>query len=347
MCNQDQLRLSPKLTTSSKTTFQPPSQLFSSSALSFSYNSTTLVSENKPTPNLYNLWHNRLSHPSFQVVKTILSQCNIHVNNKNTFEFCSACCFSKIHNFSFFHSNTIYSSHLELVHTDLLGPSHSPLKNGYNYYVSFVDAHSRYTWLYLIRHKSDALQTFKNFKTQVELQLGCKIKALQYDWAGEFRVFRDFLTQCGIIVHRNSCRYAHQQNGVVDRKHRHIVENGLTLLAQASLPIHYWDEAVRTAVYIYNILPTPVLHSKSPIEVLLHAKPDYSMLKTFGCSCYPNIRPFSRHKLDFRSVHCIFLGCSLNHKVYKFMDHNGRVYISRDVIFIEFNFPYKLMFAIS
>ena len=54
------------------------------------------------------------------------------------------------------------------------------------------------------------------------------------------------------IHHQSSCAYTPQQNGVMERKHRHIVENGLTLLAQASLPLKYWDEAYRTSVYIHN-----------------------------------------------------------------------------------------------
>ena len=75
-----------------------------------------------------------------------------------------------------------------------------------------------------------------------------------------------FLSQCGIF-HRHPCPRIHEQNDTVERKHRHIVENGLTLLAQASLPLKYWDEAYRTSVYIHNRLPTPVLNSKTTIEL--------------------------------------------------------------------------------
>lgn len=78
------------------------------------------------------------------------------------------------------------------------------------------------------------------------------------------------------------------------------MENGLTLLAQSSLPFKFWDEAFRTAVYIHNRLPTPVLGLKSPLEVLHNLRPNYSMLKTFGCASYPNIRPYKKHKLAYR-----------------------------------------------
>ena len=80
----------------------------------------------------------------------------------------------------------MYSSPLELIHTDLWGPAHTISKNGNRYYITFIDAYSRFTWIYIIKQKSEALHTFVNFKNQVELQTGLKIKALQSDGGGEF-----------------------------------------------------------------------------------------------------------------------------------------------------------------
>uniref|UniRef100_A0A803NT75 Integrase catalytic domain-containing protein n=1 Tax=Cannabis sativa TaxID=3483 RepID=A0A803NT75_CANSA len=148
------------------------------------------------------------------------------------------------------------------------------------------------------------------------------------------RVVKSVLSQ----LHRKPCPTTHEQNGIAERKHRHIVEHVLALLAHANRPLKYWDEAFRTAVYLHNRLPTPVLSQKSPIEVLFNLKPDYSILKTFGCTCFPNIRPYNKHKLEFRSSPCNFIGYSLNHKGYKCIDKNGRLYISRDVIFDENTF---------
>ena len=93
-----------------------------------------------------------------------------------------------------------------------------------------MDDFSRYTWICPLKFKSEALNVFKLFKAQVENQFQTTIKKLQSDWRGEYRSFTQFLNQCGIIF-RHSCRYTHHQNGLVERKHRHIVEMGLTLLA--------------------------------------------------------------------------------------------------------------------
>ena len=79
------------------------------------------------------------------------------------------------------------------------------------------------------------------------------------------------------IIRRNSCPHTHEQNRVMERKHRHIVENGLTLLAKSPMPLKYWDEAFRVAVFLYNGLPTSVLHWKTPLEVLFDSSLDYSM----------------------------------------------------------------------
>jgi hypothetical protein len=127
----------------------------------------------------------------------------------------------------------------------------------------------------------------------------------------------------------------------MERKHRHIVETGLTLLASASLPQKYWDEAFLTATYLINRLPSPTTSNKSPLELLFKQTPDYTFLKNFGCACWPHLHPYNTHKMDFRSTRCIFLGYSLNHKGYKCLDPTtNRLYIARNVVFDENSFPY-------
>ena len=85
------------------------------------------------------------------------------------------------------------------------------------------------------------------------------------------------------INHRLICPYTHEQNGAIERKHRHITEMGLTILATASLPIKFWGESFVTAIHVINTLPTPVLQNKSPYEILFKEKPDYTRFKVFRC----------------------------------------------------------------
>lgn len=131
----------------------------------------------------------------------------------------------------------------------------------------------------------------------------------------EFRPFTKYLSNL-CIIHRLICPHAHHQNGVVERKHRHIVDLGLTLLIHASLPLKFWDYAFLTTVYLINRLPTASLHNAIPDTILFKQTPGYNFLKVFGCACFPLLRPYNTHKFDFRSHECLFLGYSTSHKGY-------------------------------
>jgi hypothetical protein len=94
--------------------------------------------------------------------------------------------------------------------------------------------------------------------------------------------------------------------------------------------------------YLINRLPSKVIDNLTPLERLHNQKPNYSSLCTFGHACWPYLRPYNRHKLQFRSKLCVFLGYSDRHKGYKCLDVSStRIYISRDVIFDEEVFPFS------
>jgi hypothetical protein len=99
------------------------------------------------------------------------------------------------------------------------------------------------------------------------------------------------------ILHHVSCPHAHQQNGAAERKHQHIVEVGLTLFVQASMPLKFWDKAFTTTVYLINHTPNKVIIYKTPLERLFQTKPNYLALCVFGCAYWPNLRPYNQHKL--------------------------------------------------
>ncbi|KAI5341806.1 hypothetical protein L3X38_009681 [Prunus dulcis] len=177
----------------------------------------------------------------------------------------------------------------------------------------------------------------------VENRFSSSIKQLQIDGGGEFtsKLFLTFLRDHG-ISHQISCPYTPQQNGVVERKHRHIVAMGLCLLAQSRLPHNFWVEAFSTVVFLINRLPTPQLGHLSPYEKLLQRPPDYTSLKSFGCTCFPHMVPYNKHKLSFKSVPCVFIGYDDHYKGYRCLDPIlGRVYISKNVTFDETTFPYR------
>ena len=285
-------------------------------------------------------WHARLDHPSLRIVRQVLSKHHLAISTNKSPPVCHACQLGKSHRLPFYLSPSRSQFPLDLIFTDVWGPSPHLSNNGNRYYVCFIDDYSKFIWLFPFCAKSDVFNIFLKFQKFVERYFDRKIKSLQSDWGGEYRNLNKFFTSLG-ISHRISCPHTHQQNGSVERKHRHIVETGLTLLASSSVPFSYWDEAFLTAAYLINCLPSPITQHKSPIDILYHKSPDYKFLKTFGCACWPHLRPYNSHKLDFRSKRCIFIGYSLNHKGYRCLNPTtNRIYIARNVIFDESLFPF-------
>lgn len=93
-------------------------------------------------------------------------------------------------------------------------------------------------------------------------------------------------------------------------------------------------------MFLINRLSSKVINYETPITRLYGQQPDYTFLRTFGCACWPNLRPYNSHKLQFWSKQCVFLGYSNSHKGFKCLDlAEGRIYISRDVVFDEQVYP--------
>jgi hypothetical protein len=193
--------------------------------------------------------------------------------------------------------------------------------------VSFIDDYSKFTWIYLLKFKSDVFQKFHEFQNLVERLFNRKIIAIQSDWGGEYEKLNSFFTKIG-ISHQVSCPHTHQQNESAEHKYRHIVKVGLSLLARAFMPLKFWDEAFLAATFLINRTLSKVINFQTPIERLFSVKPQYSSLRIFSCACWPNLRPYNQHKLEFRSKECAFLGYSNMHKGFKCLDtRTGHIYL--------------------
>ncbi|KAL4573020.1 hypothetical protein LXL04_019813 [Taraxacum kok-saghyz] len=285
-------------------------------------------------------WHKRLAHPHETILRRLVSTFKLPVSSNKFPNVCDACQLGKSHRIHLPISHVISSKPFELIYSDVWGPAPEFSLNGNRYFVLFMDDCSKFVWVYFLSHKSQVYQTFLEFRTMVKTQFSCDIKSMQTDWGGEYRNISTFLKTQGIL-HRVSCPHTHEQNGAIERRNRVIVEKGLTLLAQSALPQIFWEHAFKTATYLHNRTITPLLQYESPYQKLYNKIPDYDFLKTFGCLCYPYLRPYNSHKIDFRSKPCIFLGYSASHKGYIcFHQPTTKIYISRHVVFDENTFPY-------
>ncbi|RVW71473.1 Retrovirus-related Pol polyprotein from transposon TNT 1-94 [Vitis vinifera] len=150
----------------------------------------------------------------------------------------------------------------------------------------------------------------------------------------------EFLAQEG-IVHLSSCVDTPQQNGIAERKNRHLLEVARSLMFSMNVPKLFWGQAVLTAAYLINRMPSRVLKFQTPCQTLLKSFPTTRLISTvppkiFGCSVFVHINQQHRSKLDPRSLKCIFLGYSSNQKGYKcYSPVTRKFYNSMDVTFFE------------
>ena len=148
----------------------------------------------------YNILHKRMGHPTVHAFKQIMKYLNpsLDINRALKPIFCNACQFGKCHMQHFPSIDTTTIQLLELLHTDLWGPAPLLSSQGYHYYLSILDDFTKFTWIFPLVTKSQALQTFIEFQHMIEKCLNRKIKCLQIDWGGEFRPFFSYLAEQGI-----------------------------------------------------------------------------------------------------------------------------------------------------
>ncbi|XP_074293705.1 uncharacterized protein LOC141620839 [Silene latifolia] len=288
------------------------------------------------------IWHLRLGHASNDKLKHIPCISSHLLSNKN--RICITCSMAKQTKLPF-PVRTDKAPHIfDLVHIDVWGPYRKETRTKHKYFLTLVDDHSRTTWVYLMRHKSEVPQLLIQFYAFVKNQFGKRIKCLRSDNALEITEgeSKNFLLLKG-IWQQTSCVDRPQQNGVVERKHRHLLEISRAIRFNSGLPLSFWGDCVLTAAYIINRLPTKLLNNLTPYEVLLNKAPSYDRLIVFGCLTMVYNPSRDKDKFQPRGIPCIFLGYPLSKKGYRVYDIVKKtVFVSRDVKFFETVFPCKI-----
>src|SRR5690606_38013407 len=125
------------------------------------------------------------------------------------------------------------------------------------------------------------------------------VKVLRSDNGGEY-TSNAFKSHLG-IVHQTSCLYTPQQNGVAERKNKHLMEVARSMMFHSNVPKRFWSDDVQIACYLINRVPTKILKNLSPFEVLNKNKPHIDHLRVFGCLCYCLVPGEQRNKLEAKS----------------------------------------------
>lgn len=247
--------------------------------------------------NTSTLWHQRMGHPSSAPLQELSK--NVSEIFFESLHACDVCPLAKQTRLPFPRSFISSVAPFDLIHCDIWGPHRVNSHTGARYFLTIVDDFSRFTWVHLMSFKSETQTLLKSFFAWVKTQFNCEIKALQSDNGTEFTSMISFFNDHGTIF-QHSCTSTPQQNGVVERKHRHLLNVGRALRFQANIPLKFWGESIQTACYLINRLPTPLLSRKSPFEFLHRKSPIYLHLRVFGCLCYAtNLSP--THKFDVRA----------------------------------------------
>ena len=288
------------------------------------------------------LWHHRLGHPHAAVLSSHLSEFSIPCNrNSHDPLVCESCQQGKHVRLPFTSSISRSTFPFELLHCDLWTSPHTSV-SGFKYYLVILDDYTHFVWTFPLRNKSEVYTIFLNFQRYVAVHFLLPIRFIQCDNGREFdnHKNRNFFLQHGILL-RFSCPYTSPQNGKAERSLRTINDIVRTLLIHSSMPPKFWAEALRTATYLLNIRPSQVNPKTTPYFSLFLCHPNYPELRVFGCLCFPNTSATSPNKLAPRSLPCVFLGYSDEHKGYRCLDLlSGRIHISRHVTFVEHIFPF-------
>ncbi|KAJ4715506.1 Retrovirus-related Pol polyprotein from transposon TNT 1-94 [Melia azedarach] len=296
--------------------------------------SVAVASSEIDKDNMTKLWHMRLGHMSARGMQ-ILSKGDLLCGHKiKDLEFCEHCIFGKLHRSKFPKAIHRTKGTLDYIHSDCWGPSRVESLGGHRYFVSMIDDFSRMTWVFIMKHKSEAFKNFRQWKALVENQTGKKIKRLRTDNGLEFcwSEFDEFCKNEGIARH-HTVRDTPQQNGVVERMNQTLLERARCMLSNAELTRRFWAGAVSTACYLINRGPHTGINLKTPFEVWSGKPADYSNLRAFGCTVYYHV---NEGKLEPRAKKGAFVGYGDGVKGYRIWSPSEkRIILSRNVVFDE------------
>jgi transposase InsO family protein len=292
----------------------------------------------KETPTL---WHRRFGHLGSDNLAKLVNDNMVTGINVNAAEFtqaphlCEPCILGKQHRHPFPSSETVSTKPLELVHMDVCGPMQTASLGGNKYVATFLDDFTGLSVVVPIPLKSSVPSEVQRVIEQLERQSGNRVINVRTDRGGEYlnKELAEYYAKKG-ITHQTTAPYTPQQNGAAERLNRTLIERVRAMLADSSLPLSMWAEAVSTANYLRNLSPSRA-RALTPWELFYGTKPDASALRVFGSVAYVHIPKELRQKLDNVSQRGNMVGYEAHSKAYRILLDTGKITISRDVTFNE------------
>ncbi|KAL8091512.1 hypothetical protein AgCh_033945 [Apium graveolens] len=300
-------------------------------------NNTSSNSTKRKEPSSLNqtyLWHLRLGHINLRRIQRLVVDGPLSSLAVEPFPVCESCLEGKMTNRPFKAKGNRAKQLLELVHSDLCGPMNIQARGGYEYLVTFIDDYSRYGYVYLLHRKSECFDKFKEYKAITEKRLNKSIKSLRSDRGGEYLLgeFREYLSENG-IESQLTAPGTPQQNGVVERRNRTLLESVRSMMSYSDLPKSFWGHALETTAYLLNLVPSKSV-PKTPLELWTGDKPSLRHIRIWGCPAHALNK--NATKLESRTEVRLFVGYPMGTKGYLFYSPKNRdVIVSTNARFLE------------
>ncbi|GJZ99726.1 retrovirus-related pol polyprotein from transposon TNT 1-94 [Tanacetum coccineum] len=223
---------------------------------------------------------------------------------------------------------------LYLLHMDLCGPMRVASINGKRYILVIVDDYSRFTWVKFLRTKDEAPEAIIKCIKNIQVRLNATVRNVRTDNRTEFlnQTLREFYENVG-ISHQTSVSRTPQQNGIVERRNRTLLEAARTMLLFSKAPLFLWAKAINTACYTQNRSLICLRYNKIPYELMQDTKPDLSFFHVFGALCYSTNDDLS--KLDAKADIGIFVGYAPAKKAFRI--YNKRTQKIIETIHVTFD----------
>nr|GEV33349.1 hypothetical protein [Tanacetum cinerariifolium] len=238
------------------------------------------------------LWHCHLSYLNFDTIN-LLSKNDIMVGlPKLKFikdHLCSSCELGKAKR-KYFHSKLTSSSkrRLHLLHIDLCVPMQVASINGKRYVLVIVDDYSRNTWTHFLRSKDETPEVLIDFLRLIQRGLQAQVRVVRTDKGTEIlnqTLHAYFAAER--IQHQTSVARTPEQNGIVERRNRTLVEAARTMLSATKVPLFFWAEAIAIACFTQNRSLVIPRHEKTPYHIINDQKPSVKFFHIFGSNVYP------------------------------------------------------------
>ncbi|GJW34434.1 retrovirus-related pol polyprotein from transposon TNT 1-94 [Tanacetum coccineum] len=225
---------------------------------------------------------------------------------------------------------------LHTLHMDLCGPMRTESINGKKYVLVIVDDYTRFGWVRFLRTKDETPQVIEKFIVKTQRALNATVRFVRTDNGTEFvnKTLDGWFESVG-ISHETSVPRSPQQNGVVERRNRTLMEAARTMLIFAKAPLFLWAEAVATACYTLNRSLVHTLHGKTYYELLKGKKPNLQYFRVFGSLCYPTNDYDDVGKLKAKADIGIFVGYAPTKKAYRI--YNKRTRKIQETVHVAFD----------